>query len=197
MREGAPVACTARRVSTAMAQVAPLAEIRILLRIASRQEHVVAGGDGRLHDAGLPPGAGWLQDERIQLALPPSRAPRRQPQSAPLPRGPLAVVLGIGAELPPALARLAAEGTAVRPGSDTSASLVVGAVAEWEAAWGELDRLRAQRPVLVLGVDERAVRQVLRHAPAPPPMREAPAWVLQDGRFARLRYASSEASGAA
>ncbi|WP_413316438.1 FtsK/SpoIIIE domain-containing protein [Agrococcus sp. 1P02AA] len=197
MREGAPVACTARRVSTAMGQVAPLAELRILLRIASRQEHVVAGGDGRLHDGGLPPGAGWLQDQRIQLALPPSRAPRREPLGVPLPRGPAAVVLGVGAALPPALDRLAGGSAPAKPGTDERAALVVGSVAEWEAAWGALDRLRAERPVLLLGVDARGLRQLIRHAPHPPPMREAPAWVLRDGRFARLRYASSEASGAA
>jgi DNA segregation ATPase FtsK/SpoIIIE, S-DNA-T family len=191
MREGAPVALTARRVSTAMGQLAPLAELRILLRIASRQEHVVAGGAGQLHDGALPPGAGWLHDERIQVALADAPAPRRQPRSAPLPSGPAAVVLGHGAALPPPLAGV----SAARAGGE--APLVVGTVGEWEAAWGELDRLRAERPVLVLGVDERQLRQVLRHAPPPPPMRSAPAWLLADGRFERLRYPMSEASGAA
>lgn len=192
MREGQPVAVTARRVSTAMTQVAALAELRILLRIASRQEHVVAGGEGQLHDGSLPPGAGWLRDERIQLALPDAAAPRRAPRFVPLPRGAAAVVLGSGARLPQPLA-----GPAAKPGDAAGAPLVIGSVAEWEAAWGELDRLRSERPVVVLGVDERALRQVLRHAPPPPPMREAPAWVLQDGRFERTRYASSDASGVA
>ncbi len=196
MREGAPVAITARRVSTAMGQVAPLAELRILLRIASRQEHVVAGGASELHDGALPPGAGWLHDARIQLALPGAPAPRREPRAVPLPEGPLAVVLGPGARLPRAIAGPAA-GSIARPGAGPGAELVVGSVAEWEAAWGELDRLRAERPVLVLGVDERALRSVLRHAPSPPPMRAAPAWVLQQGSFERLRYASSEARGVA
>ncbi|UOW00068.1 FtsK/SpoIIIE domain-containing protein [Agrococcus sp. SCSIO52902] len=192
MREGTPVALTARRVSSAMAQVAPLAELRILLRIASRQEHIVAGGTGQLHDASLPPGAGWLHDERVQLALPEAPVPRRRPRSVPLRSERVAVVLGAGADVPAALARAAA-----RPGADASADVVLGTVGEWEAAWGELDRLRAERPVVVLGVDERQLRQVLRHAPAPPPMRTAPAWVLEGGRFERLRYASSEATGAA
>ncbi|MCR8672106.1 hypothetical protein NWP09_13245, partial [Agrococcus sp. HG114] len=70
MRERAPVALTARRVSSAMSQLASLAEARVLLRIASRQEHIVAGGAGQLHDATLPPGAGWMGDERVQLAMP-------------------------------------------------------------------------------------------------------------------------------
>ncbi|WP_347754103.1 FtsK/SpoIIIE domain-containing protein [Agrococcus sp. ProA11] len=192
MREGQPVAVTARRVSTAMGPLAALAELRILLRIASRQEHLVAGGEGRLHDSELPAGAGWLRDERIQLALPDAAAPRRAPRFVPLPRGAVAVVLGPGARAPDALA-----GSAAKPGQDAGAALVIGSVAEWEAAWGELDRLRAERSVVVLGVDERALRQVLRHAPPPPPMREAPAWVLQDGRFERVRYASSDATGVA
>ncbi|WP_405217212.1 FtsK/SpoIIIE domain-containing protein [Agrococcus sp. Ld7] len=192
MREGHPVAVTVRRVSTAMGQLAALAEVRILLRIASRQEHVVAGGEGRLHDSTLPAGAGWLRDERIQLALPDAAAPRRAPRFVPLPRGPAAVVLGPGVRVPAALA-----GPSSGPGEAAGGSLVIGSVAEWEAAWGELDRLRAERPVVVLGVEERALRQVLRHAPPAPPMREAPAWVLQDGRFERIRYASSDASGVA
>ncbi len=189
MREGAPVALTARRVSSAMGQLAPLAELRILLRIASRQEHVVAGGSGQLHDASLPAGAGWCGDERIQLAMAAARAPRRAPRAVPLPAGRAAVVLGAGAAAPPLGDR------AGRPGQ--AADVVVGTVSEWEAAWGELDRLRADRPVVVLGVDERALRQVLRHAPPAPPMRAAPAWVLVDGRFERLRYPSSDATGTA
>ncbi|SFR98027.1 DNA segregation ATPase FtsK/SpoIIIE, S-DNA-T family [Agrococcus baldri] len=209
MREGSPVALTARRVSTAMGQIAPLAELRILLRIASRQEHIVAGGAGHLHDGALPPGAGWLDDERIQLALPEGPAARRAPRAVPLPEGPIAAVLGPGAQLPAALAALdlaarsakpgqgAAGGDAAGPATGAAPELVLGSVGEWEAAWGELDRLRAERPVLVLGVDERQLRQVLRHAPPPPPMRSAPAWVLDGGRFERLRYPSSEASGVA
>lgn len=192
MREGDAVAVTARRLSTAMGQLAPLAELRVLLRIASRQEHIVAGGAGELHDADLPPGAGWLRDERVQLALPPAVAPRREPHAVPLPSGPLAAVLGPGAQLPRALARTAP----VRPGQG-EAALVVGSVAEWEGAWGELDRLRAERPVLVLGVEERALRQVLRHAPPPPPMRQAPAWLLEGERFSRLADAALPGSAEA
>ncbi len=189
MREGTPVALTARRVSSAMGQLAPLAELRILLRIASRQEHVVAGGAGHLHDGALPPGAGWLRDERIQLALPAATAPRRAPRSVRMPTGAAAIVLGPGASAPPLAS------AAVRPGED--GDVVVGTLAEWEAAWGALDRLRAERPVVVLGVDERQLRQVLRHAPPAPPMRGTPAWVLDAAGFERLRYPSSDATGTA
>ncbi len=197
MREGAAVALTARRVSSAMSQLAALAEVRILLRIASRQEHIVAGGSGPLHDAALAPGAGWLHDERIQLALPPEPVDRRRPRSVPLRSERCAVMLGAGVEAPLALLGDRAR-RAARPGTAAGSAhpdVVIGTVAEWEAAWGELDRLRADRPVVVLGVDERQLRQVLRHAPPPPPMRSAPAWVLEGGRFERLRYPSSEATG--
>lgn len=198
MREGDPVALTARRITSAMGQLAPLAERRVLLRIASRQEHVVAGGTASLHDAALPPGAGWIDDERVQLAIVPDAAvpeaavpattggavARRAPRHVRLDDGPVAVVLGVGASAP---ARLVG---AARPGAPeaSSASAVVGTVAEWEGAWGELDRMRAERPVVVLGVDERQVRQLLRHAPTPPPMRSSPAWVLRSDRFERLAH---------
>lgn len=184
MRSGRPVALTARRATSAMAQLAPLAELRVLLRIASRQEHVVAGGAGGTHDAGLPPGGGWIDDERVQLALPPAPAPRRAPRAVPLPEGPLAVVLGPAAALPPALAAGAVAPGA--PGAD-AAPVVAGAAHEWEAAWGELDRLRRVRPVLALGVDARQLRQALRHAPLPPPTRGEPAWLIDGGAVLRLR----------
>ncbi|MCR8671319.1 hypothetical protein, partial [Agrococcus sp. HG114] len=114
------------------------------------------------------------------------------PRSVPLPSGPVAVVTGPAAHVPAGLWHAAAG-----PSAGASAPAIMGSVAEWEAAWGELDRLRAERPVVVLGVEERALRQVLRHAPLTPPMRDAPAWVLLGGRFERLRYASSADTGAA
>lgn len=184
MRSGRAVALTARRISSAMGQLAPLAELRVLLRIASRQEHVVAGGAGGAHDAALPPGAGWIADERVQLAVAPQPAPRRAPRTARLHASRLAVVLGPGAALPPALAaRAAAPGTPAA----AEASVVAGVAQAWEGAWGELERLRQERPVLVLGADARQLRQVLRHAPLPPPMRGEPAWLLDGTRWHRLQ----------
>ncbi|WP_344724945.1 hypothetical protein, partial [Agrococcus terreus] len=72
------------------------------------------------------------------------------------------------------------------PGAD-AAPVVAGAAHEWEAAWGELDRLRRVRPVLALGVDARQLRQALRHAPLPPPTRGEPAWLIDGGAVLRLR----------
>lgn len=186
MREGAAagraIAITARRVSTAMAQLAPLADVRILLRLASRQEHVVAGGLTSSYDASLPAGGGWLGSERIQLACVDEPYAARSPQRVPLPEGPVAFVVASDQE-----AALLGDGT--RPADVATGAhgdRVAGTTADWEAAWGALDRLRAERPVVTIGVDERAVRSVLRGAPLPPVTRGAKRWVLEGGRFLRL-----------
>jgi S-DNA-T family DNA segregation ATPase FtsK/SpoIIIE len=46
----------------------------VILPLPTRQEHVLAGGDARLHDPRATPGAGEWRGERIQVALPPGGA---------------------------------------------------------------------------------------------------------------------------
>ncbi|MFC7432713.1 MULTISPECIES: FtsK/SpoIIIE domain-containing protein [unclassified Agrococcus] len=182
MREGAglghAVALTARRVTSTMGQLAPLADMRVLLRLASRQEHVLAGGVSDRYDATLPPGAGWVAGERVQLGLADEPAVPRRAQRFALPAGPVAIVVASGDDVPRGLG---ATGTPAAPGEVT-----VGTVGEWEAAWGVLDRLRHDRPVVVLGVDDRTVRQVLRGAPLSPALRGARRWMLERGVARRL-----------
>ncbi len=182
MREGAgaghAVALTARRVSSAMAQLAPLADTRVLLRLASRQEHVLAGGQSDRYDPALGPGGGWVAGARVQLAIADAPGAPRRGQCVAVPAGPLAIVVASGDDVPHGLG---AVGTPASPGDVT-----VGTVGEWEAAWGVLDRLRHDRPVVVLGVDERAVRQVLRGAPLSPATRGARRWMLDRGVARRL-----------
>lgn len=182
MREGAgighAVALTARRATAAMGQLAPLADTRVLLRLASRQEHALAGGATDRYDAAMLPGAGWVAGERVQLALAETVAEPRVPRRVALPTGPLAIVSATADDVPRGLG---ATGTPAAP-----AEVTIGTVAEWEAAWGVLDRLRVDRPVVVLGVDDRAARQVLRGAPLSPVLRGARRWMLVGGVASRL-----------
>ncbi len=182
MREGAgvghAVALTARRATAAMGQLAPLSDTRVLLRLASRQEHALAGGAMDRYDATMPPGAAWVAGERVQLSLADASAVARTPQRVAMPSGPLAVVAATLDDVPRGLG---ATGTPAAP-----ADVTVGTVGEWEAAWGALDRLRVDRPVVVLGVDDRIARQVLRGAPLSPVLRGERRWVLVGGVASRL-----------
>ncbi|SDH24062.1 FtsK/SpoIIIE domain-containing protein [Agrococcus jejuensis] len=182
MREGAgvghAVALTARRATAAMGQLAPLADTRVLLRLASRQEHALAGGAMDRYDATMPPGAAWVAGERVQLGIADAMAVPRTPQRVAMPRGPLAIVAATLDDVPRGLG---ATGKPAAPGDVT-----IGTVGEWEAAWGALDRLRVDRPVLVLGVDDRVARQVLRGAPLSPVLRGERRWMLVGGVASRL-----------
>lgn len=182
MREGAAVghavALTARRITSAMGQFAPLADTRVLLRLASRQEHLLAGGSANTFDAALPPGGAWIGGERVQVARSEREPITRTPTRVALPAGPLAAVVASSADLPQG------RGPWLPPGSD--GDLIAGTPGEWEAAWGALDRLRLERPVLVIGVDERTVRHTLRGAPLPPVHQGQRRWILDRGEFQRL-----------
>ncbi|WP_137756214.1 FtsK/SpoIIIE domain-containing protein [Agrococcus sp. SGAir0287] len=182
MREGAGVghgvALTARRTTSAMGQLASLADTRLLLRLASRQEHLLAGGASDRYDPAMPPGGAWLDGERVQLALAATPAVARRPLRVAVPDGPVAIVAAAPADVPRGLG---ATGTPQAPSDVT-----IGLVGEWEAAWGSLDRLRVDRPVVVLGAEDRAVRQVLRGAPLSPVLRGERRWMLADGLAHRL-----------
>jgi len=79
LREGGATGCTlvltAQRLSGAIAPLAANAGRVLLLRLASRQEHVLAGGEASAYDPGLPPGGGWWQGHRAQVASVPPLAP--------------------------------------------------------------------------------------------------------------------------
>jgi len=60
----------AQRLTAALHTVAALCGSRLLLRLPSRQEHVLAGGDGQDFGERLPPGAGRWLGLRVQVARP-------------------------------------------------------------------------------------------------------------------------------
>ncbi|MBM7027007.1 cell division protein FtsK, partial [Clavibacter sp. DM3] len=88
---GVALAASARRSGGALQAVAAAAGPPVILPLPSRQEHVLAGGDPRLHDPRATPGAGEWRGERIQVALPPegAAAPADHDGVAPDPAPPL------------------------------------------------------------------------------------------------------------
>lgn len=71
---------TAQRLNGPLHRIAGLFDSRLLLRQSSRDEHILAGGDGAGFDPRLPPGAGMWRagsdaDATIQVAISPSTLP--------------------------------------------------------------------------------------------------------------------------
>lgn len=186
MREGIAhgraVALTARRITTAMAQIAPLADTRVLLRLASRQEHAIAGGATDRYDPMLPPGGAWIAGERVQLAFATDAIEPRAAQRTAAPSDRVAIVV-------PTEAEASALGDGTTPAdvlAGTHGDRVAGTPAQWEAAWGAIDRLRAERAVLVLGIEDRVIRSLVRGAPLAPVTRGARRFALEAGTWRRL-----------
>ncbi|CAQ02290.1 FtsK/SpoIIIE domain-containing protein [Clavibacter sepedonicus] len=79
---GVALAVSGRRAGGPLQAVAAAAGPPVILALPSRQEHVLAGGDGRLFDARATPGAGEWRGERIQVAQPPEVEAEPEAESA-------------------------------------------------------------------------------------------------------------------
>ncbi|WP_165070151.1 FtsK/SpoIIIE domain-containing protein [Marisediminicola senii] len=89
-RAGIAVAMTAQNLPTALSPVVALCESRILLRLPSRQDHVLAGGSSDGFDPRIPPGGGTWRGHRVQVGWVPEATGddaggRRAPATRPAP----------------------------------------------------------------------------------------------------------------
>jgi S-DNA-T family DNA segregation ATPase FtsK/SpoIIIE len=180
---GVAVALTAARIPSALGGASALAGCRLLLRAASREDHLLAGGSASTFDPSAPPGRGELGGVLVQVGstdrtffAPPEQAERLDP----VPLGLLAVssrpadlasILGAGAQ------RL---GTA-DPATHPPGSVLVGTPDEWQIRWSSLRSLAATRPVLLDGLAPGEVRSLLGRPELPPPCSARPRWLLQPG----------------
>jgi DNA segregation ATPase FtsK/SpoIIIE, S-DNA-T family len=170
------VALTVQRQSAALQQLAALCDSRLLLRMPSRQEHVLAGGSGELFDPALPPGGGYYRGERVQLVLPAGPREAAPTTSEPwIPRGPALAV----SPRPRALAaRLSNPGVEV---TDPDS---------WLADWGRYSTLARQQPVLFHECSPTEFRQLSRRRTLPPPIADprSTGWLLEpEGEARRVR----------
>ncbi|WP_108250507.1 FtsK/SpoIIIE domain-containing protein [Planctomonas deserti] len=213
LREGAAAGCslvlTAQRLSGAIAPLAALAGRVLLLRAASRQEHVLAGGDAQRYDPDLPPGGGWWQGHRAQVArvppVPPAEpeAPRRvrlrpgrayavvstRPAEtarrlAAAANGPPILVTSLGVDPVGAddagTARRGASGAAT--GGDDAIPVLLGDPEEWQAQWGVLQSARRSRCMIYDGCTPRDVRALGRPRGLPPLLGDARSvWFAEPG----------------
>jgi S-DNA-T family DNA segregation ATPase FtsK/SpoIIIE len=190
---GTRVVLAAQRLTSDAQALAGLAPARLLLAHASRQDFVLAGGEGRAWIGALPPGAGSWKGRRVQVA---SGAPRR-PADPPavveqLGARPLAIVSGraraLLASLDPAIELSAALADAAALASGPA--VVVGDVDEWQSHWGALAALRPVADILFEGCSLADYRAITRSRELPPPLGTGPrlCWRLnEDGTASRAR----------
>lgn len=185
------VAAVQRMTGEAATLAAALPQ-RLLLRQASRQDHVLAGGEGRDFDGTSPPGAGWWRGCRVQVARSAHDRPRDpDARVAPLTPGrPLAVVSSRPATLAERLAGrvLMLDDLADVP-QLTAGDILLGDFDAWQSRWGLLTAVRDRADVIVESGTPADLRVLTRSRRVPPPLatRFGLAWRLAaDGGIERV-----------
>jgi S-DNA-T family DNA segregation ATPase FtsK/SpoIIIE len=194
---------TARRPAGDLAALAGLFGSRVVLRLSTREEHLLAGGAHGEWDPDLRPGAGFWRGAAIQVA----RAPGARLPAAAVP-APAVVrhgsnpVLAVVAARPRAVADDARHGGArvIRLGLDavpdasglhTSTSrvptVIVGDPDAWLADWPLLTTARREWPVVLTGCAPADHRALLRSHDLPPLLGSDPGecWLATEGMTVR------------
>lgn len=187
---GITAALGAQRIGGDLQSLASLVPGRLLLRHSSRQDFVLAGGDGNQHDPTLPAGRALWRGHWMQVLADAPPLPVAPPRSVRLaaPGRARAIVTTRAAHLlgrwPDAVA-LADAGPdpipRVAPGST-----IVGDVDEWQSRWGALTAVRAHAEVLFDGCTPADFRALTRSRRLPPPLVAGQCWRLNgDGTASR------------
>lgn len=190
----------AQRLSAELQQAIALVPSRLLLRLPSRDEHLLAGGDRCQWDPGLPPGGGHWRGHRLQVAL---SAIRRPPDPEPAqslldPSGSLAVVAGRAGAWAARLREAGWQVTALAEAAPDAGLRVarasarpvalLGEVEDWQSRWGALAALRDGFRIVFAGCAIAEIRALARSRVLPPPLEPGLAWALaEDGGFERVR----------
>lgn len=146
-----------QRLSGGLARLADLIPRRAILALASRADHVAAGGDAAGFLTDPPPGRGRLSGHLVQFALThdvPERVegvvtsvvhPGRRPAALVAPHGPgTRATLAAWSESGLRTAHVSIADPDFRPGS-----VVWGTPEEWLAKWNVLGRARAEADLIV------------------------------------------------
>ncbi|GAA2083102.1 hypothetical protein GCM10009840_19450 [Pseudolysinimonas kribbensis] len=198
LREGSAhglgVAASVQRAAGTVQPLVGSFGARLLLRMPSREEHVLAGGIGAEFDPALPPGAGRWRGAAIQVAWPgemplPEAAVPELPVVAPAAGRQLAIVASRPALLLPALRaaglRVALLGAA-DPDEDAigaAPDVLLGDPDAWQADWSLLGRARRELPIAVVDCSAAELRALTRARDVPPPLGSRPGecWVVDGG----------------
>ncbi|AWB88850.1 FtsK/SpoIIIE domain-containing protein [Salinibacterium hongtaonis] len=203
LRDGPPsglrIALSAQRLTPVVQSLASLCDTRLILRMPSRQDHLLAGGQGAEYDASAVRGRGWWRGERVQVVAAGAPAPRQplapatarmgasegdDDRSAPsarldfatcAERG-LVVVTNRPVAVTSVLCRLY-PGAPVISRLDTlprleelAGAFVVADPSTWQGAWLALSELRSRMPVVFDRCSASEFRLVSGNALLPPPL---------------------------
>ena len=167
----ASLVITAQRLSGGLQGLAGLFDGRLLLRQPSRDEHVLAGGDGTAFDPRLPPGAGRWMGSRgggavIQVAIGSAPLPAAQLVELPVVRPTTGRALAVVCPRPAQLVQeLAGTGARVvllgdgpvpdegelRVSHGEPAVVLLGDPDAWQAEWSLLNLARRELPIAMIG----------------------------------------------
>jgi len=185
---------TAQRLTGALQGLAGLIDARLLLRQPSRDEHVLAGGDGSTFDPRLPAGAGSWMGPRgggatVQVAIGSAELPAAElvdlPRLRPRRDRALAVVCPRPGELASRLnvvgARVIMVGDDPAPADDDlrisggeTPVVLLGDPDAWQAEWAVLNLARRELPIAVIGCSASELRAITRARDAAPALGSRP-----------------------
>lgn len=187
----------AQRLQGELNSIGTLAPARLMLGHASRQDWVLAGGDGGDFIPATAPGAGRWRGHRVQVALFPQRAAAEAPLrwSAVDPDRALAVASTRAAATAQRLRSagwnvISTEAATSAVGILPPATAVVADPDDWQARWGLLGSLRETCTVVLDACSLSDVRLLTRSRQLPPPLPPDPALAWQfraNGELRRVR----------
>jgi S-DNA-T family DNA segregation ATPase FtsK/SpoIIIE len=176
------VVLAASRLPSQLGAATALAGSRLLLRAASRDEHLLAGGAADRFDRTAPPGRGELDGTLLQVAL--AGRPWAPPAERAVPLEPLPGLLAVSAR-PAALESAFGASAARRLGTAdptaAAAQVLIGTPDEWQGRWGSFRQLAAAQPVLFDACGPSDVRSLLGPQELPPPCDGSPRWLYRPG----------------
>lgn len=205
-RRGARVVTSGRRLSGPLLGLAPQFGSRLLLRLAAREEHVLAGGSGTDFDPRAQPGSGTWEGVVVQVARPEPRERRvlagepSVPLDIPL-GGELAVVSGRPRELDGWWSAqrvrvwLVGSPDAGLPSVDPGRTVLLGDPDAWQSDWATLSRARRDLPIVLHGCGVADFRAITRSREVPPPLAPGEVWLVESGRVRRARLGDGGRDG--
>ncbi|TPW76002.1 FtsK/SpoIIIE domain-containing protein [Schumannella soli] len=193
---GGALVLGASRPLSGVSALSAVIDRRLLLALPSREDHVIAGGEGRDFSVRRRPGSGIWDGAEVQIAWTGAVAPaapvvsrvRIEPTAA------LAVVSGRPDEVLRGLRRLGTPAMTLdqldrQGGVAPAGTVVVGDVDDWLADYAGLDRARRGGILLVhaaTAADVRALTRIRRPLPPLDP-RHDEAWRVEGRDVVRVR----------
>jgi DNA segregation ATPase FtsK/SpoIIIE, S-DNA-T family len=185
------IAVAAQRLTGGAALVAAECEARLVLRMANKHDHVLAGGSSADFAPAIQAGAGMWRGLRAQVAREPL------PQPAPVDAAPVLQVsqltIGVSSRPDHLSSMLIDRGVQVerlehfRP-DETGARVVVADADSWQSAYAALSSLRVRCPILFHASTLADVRAIARLRELPPPLvdQSRSGWLVESGEIRRV-----------